>query len=68
MHAVDGRITIAKIGRNADLNRAADPAYNSRNPHRLAVWQNINDSPDFPTVARSVGGFAGNFTKSIFFR
>lgn len=62
-----GRLTLDKVGRDADLNVGGDPAsrklvappdYRARYA-RFDVdllWQNITMSPDFPTVARAIEG------------
>ncbi|MDQ1395125.1 MAG: hypothetical protein QOG64_384 [Acidimicrobiaceae bacterium] len=61
-----GRITLDRTGRTIDLNNGGDPnnrhldapedylrRYSGYDPE--AVWQNLNVSPDFPTVAKVIG-------------
>lgn len=62
-----GRLTLDRVGRDAELNAGGNPAtrkliappdYTARYS-RFDVnllWQNITMSPDFPTVARAIAG------------
>ena len=65
--AVDGRLELTRFGRAMDLNLGGAGAARTleapveyreryRSFHPEQVWQNVNASPDFPTVARVIAG------------
>lgn len=58
----DGRMSLARVGRNSDLNalsadrpRETSPEFaRFRELQPKRYWQNVTASPDFPTVARVI--------------
>ena len=65
--ADDGELELVKIGRTRDLNAAGTPQQRElaappdfvaryRRFDPAITWQNVTMSPDFPTVAKVVGG------------
>lgn len=65
--ATDGKLALPRFGRLSELNNGGDPAqrvligpadYLARYERFdvTTTWQNVNLSPDFPSVARVIGG------------